>query len=493
MSRTYRIVLPLLALWLIGWIVMSWAAIQDDALIHLRYADNLLRTHQVTYDGVHASYGASSLLYVHLLALLSAFTSSVNLPRAVSSCAHLLLFAGMALVLLRLIPARATLARLLGLMLLYILATPSSVRWLDDGMETGLGLCFTAALCWAASSRAVTSAPVYFAWTALAFFAVLLRPELALLCLIVSAMAVSANPRHWWRSSHVLLGCGLAFLLVFIKMHALFPDAALAKANRSWLEVLSSTVNILAGSMSFGLGLLLLWLLTLTFVCRARCRMPQVILANSVFPVVLLLATLKGQQVQGARYLVWAYFFSTLWNILELAQSDSRLQSSRAISIATALFVLLLAVLPFEASAMAHVLRARAHTLASFEADHLDVLHNQSGVAFDVGYIGYFSRANICDLAGLVNGRAAAMSNSHDRAIACINSHPDFLFLRPDQFFAMAPSLQMDRWAVCSHYDFVNLRRPDTHYLLLPSASAAETCEKISPGVKTQPAASLPH
>src|SRR6202789_1876492 len=112
MNKTYRIVVPLMAAWLVACIVFSWPSILDDALIHLRYADNLLRTHHITYDGVHPNYGVSSLLYVALLALLrGTITSSPTLPRGVSSVAHLLLFCGMAVLLARSIPRQSSRVR----------------------------------------------------------------------------------------------------------------------------------------------------------------------------------------------------------------------------------------------------------------------------------------------------------------------------------------------------------------------------------------------
>jgi hypothetical protein len=107
MNRSYRIVVPLMAIWLLACIVWSWAFILDDALIHLRYADHLLHTHQITYDGIHPNYGVSSLLYVSLLAVLRNFITSPNLPRGVSSVAHLLLFCGMGVLLARAIPRQA--------------------------------------------------------------------------------------------------------------------------------------------------------------------------------------------------------------------------------------------------------------------------------------------------------------------------------------------------------------------------------------------------
>src|SRR5580698_6501834 len=112
MNKIYRIVVPLMAVWVAICIALTWASILDDAMIHLRYAENLLRTHEITYDGVHPNYGVSSLLYVSLLAVLRNFTVSSNLPRGVSSFVHLVLFGGIAVILWRSIPRRASYARL---------------------------------------------------------------------------------------------------------------------------------------------------------------------------------------------------------------------------------------------------------------------------------------------------------------------------------------------------------------------------------------------
>src|SRR3984885_6663193 len=190
-NRAYRLVVPLLALWLVVWIALSWAGVQDDGFIHLRYADNLFRTHLISYDGVHPNYGASSLLYVYLLAFLRAFTSSPTLPRVVSSFAHFLLFSGLVLLFLRAIPRESHLARLLGLITLILFAAPSGVRWLHDGMETGLALCFVSLICWVTFRQSVGTTVTgvqYLALVALGFLAVLLRIELILLCALSFAI-----------------------------------------------------------------------------------------------------------------------------------------------------------------------------------------------------------------------------------------------------------------------------------------------------------------
>ena len=58
-------------------IFLCWAGrheMLDDALIHLRYAAVLHDRHLISFDGVNPNYGASSLLYVGILALLRSAT-----------------------------------------------------------------------------------------------------------------------------------------------------------------------------------------------------------------------------------------------------------------------------------------------------------------------------------------------------------------------------------------------------------------------------------
>lgn len=505
-NRAYKFVLPLLGLWLAVWDFFSWAAIQDDALIHLRYADNLFRTHFITYDGIHPSYGASSLLYVHVLAFLSGFISSPNLPRGVASFMHAALFLITSVILVRFIPRESVRTRLLGLVLLFILVSPSAVRWLDDGMETGFALCFVALLCILAfrqSRRSATTPLQYLAFAVLAFFTVLLRTELSLLCGVIFAMLVwkqvfdSGDRQSSWigaivRSSHVLVGCLSALLFIVVTMHSLLPDTALAKSGTASLAAFHNAAVVIIGALTFGVGLLFLWLLTLFFLLRAGRFSIPTLFANLVFPAVLLLAATRGQEIQGARYLVWTYFFSVLWNLLELGspERDRPDRSPQSLGLIYAFILLLLIVLPFECKVMGTVLRTRVQTMKIFEGQHLDVLQGKQGIASDVGYIGYFSRAKICDIAGLVDGRAFARLTAKQRREACAASHPDFVFGNRGQIRQITDVAQGHDWQVCSHYDFGNVRTPDTHYLLLSGPTAAETCKAIS-GSPTSPLAEL--
>jgi hypothetical protein len=508
MNKTYRIVVLLMAAWLVACIVFTWASILDDALIHLRYADNLLRTHHITYDGIHPNYGASSLLYISLLALLSSFITSPNLPRGVSSVVHLLLFSGMAVLLARSIPRQSSRVRLLGLILLLLLIVPSAIRWLDDGMETGLVLCFTSLICWltfreSQRTSTATSARTYLGLVVLGFFTVMLRTELALLCAIAFAILAfkraSADPRPkslrtWCKaaltSSHLLVGNLLAMALIVFRMHALLPDTAVAKAHSddSLYKTLVAAAHAIGGGLSFGVGMLLLWLLTLFFLLHA-CRLSArrlslpLLFANAAFPLTLFLAGVRGQEIQGIRYLVWTLLFSILWNIFELAAADappnSRVeQDAPGRILSYALLALILIAQPLEFWLVYPILHDSAKLMAMIPHRHLDVLQGKLGVASDVGIIGYFTGANICDPDGLIDGREFARLTPHQRNVACAAQKPDFLYLDLNELGTFNVVMPFADWQVCGEYEMSGLRFKDTHYLIVPPSTAAQICRE---------------
>ena len=505
-DKAYRWAVPVLGLWLVTWIVLSWAGVQDDAFIHLRYADNLFQTHLITYDGVHPNYGASSLLYVYLLSFLRTFTATPDLPRIVSSCVHVLLIAGLVFLFLRAIPREAHLARLLGLITLVIFVAPSAVRWLDDGMETGLALCFVAMLCWFTYRQSTTPATTglqYLAFVILGFFTVLLRTELILLCglsfaiiawsrFFASEDKAQSNQRlhALLGSSHLLLGGVLAIAFIRLKMHVFLPDTALAKSDgtASWYIASYVTAKVLAGALSFGVGVFLLWLLTIFLLLRAGRFSITALFANLAFPVLFALAAMRGQQIQGARYFVWTFFFSILWNVLQLScvPPGDRVQTQSTSFTYCCFLALVLLALPFESRMLYPMLRGRAHLLKQFEGNHLENLQGKRGIALDIGLIGYFSRADICDMAGLVNGRDKARQTTQQRLVSCVATHPDFIFLDLGGIGYVANYLPINDWQVCSQYDFENVYQSNRHYLIVPRTTAPEVCKSIANTVPSE-------
>ena len=501
-ARLYWLVVAALASWLIAWIALSWPAIQDDALIHLRYADDLYSHHFITYDGVHPNYGASSLLYVALLALLRGATTSPDLPRAVSSVVHLLLFGGLALALGLNVPRQAKVAKLAALFLLTMLVMPSAVRWLDDGMETGLVVSLVVILAWLIHDDDGSWRRA-FMLGGVAFVAVMLRTELLLVCgvgfvilLLDRVASHSAEHISLRTASAIAVGAATAVGTILATMHVLLPDTALAKSHGIdyWFNPIHDTAVTLTGAFSFGDGMLVFWLLTLGLVAARPGLSLRTALANCFCPVVLALSSLRGQEIQGVRYFAWTFVFSIVWNILELSReienSTSVLKVERRGVVLIYIFAGILAVeLPMESLAMRRVLSRRSETMRTFEAQHLEVLRERRGVASDIGYIGYFTGAKICDLAGLVNGRAAARLTSEERVHACAGTKPEFMFLNDSQIRSMAAVMEMTDWKICGEYDFTNVRSPDKHYLLTGPEITDRVCRAT--GRQPRPVAAL--
>jgi hypothetical protein len=497
--KTYRALAILFSAWLLLCVVVSWPAMQDDAFIHLRYAANLLQYHLISYDGTHPDYGTSSLLYVVLLASLREFVRSPVLPRAVSSFFHLVLFGGLVWSFPRALKSAPRLAWSFAVLLLATLVTPMAIRWLDDGMETSLTLCLIALLAFATSrlchSRNISNRSAIWLF-ALGLIATLTRVEFLLLFGVASvtlflarrslrkAEARASTPsdrlRLACRSAAPLLGSLVAALIIRITMHALIPDTAIAKTDGigGWYGTLHAILSVLVSSLSFGMLLALFWALTLVALLAYKRRIPlAVIAANSLFPVTVALATLRGQQVQGIRYFAWTLLFPILWNTLELrftspAPAPSTERSFRLATVALAAALILL--LPVESWLLYGLFRARSRSLAEFRAQHLDRLSDMQFVAFDVGYIGYFTNAPLCDMAGLVNGRVRASMTFHQRVTQCVAEHPQVAFVSQFSLADLNDSLDLSDWSICSTYDFANLRASDLHYLIAsPSATPA--------------------
>jgi hypothetical protein len=130
------------------------------------------------------------------------------------------------------------------------------------------------------------------------------------------------------------------------------------------------------------------------------------------------------------------------------------------------------------------MLKSRSTLLRQFESDHFERLEGKRGVANDVGLIGYFSRAQIWDLAGLVNGREKAREKTTERIAGCAASHPEFLFLSPTTIEGIRPLLASNDWQVCSrYYDYKNVKTWKRVYLLIPRAVAPKVCKEVSNSV----------
>jgi hypothetical protein len=376
------------------------------------------------------------------------------------------------------------------------------VRWLDDGMETGLAVLLAIWLTWMVHGMAMTGRDSQPGWgqrlglACPAFLAVLLRTELLLLCAVMSAIVLAGRrgragvagvkrilAESGVAAASILTGAAIAAGVIFGSMHVLLPDTAVAKAHGigEWFHPVHDTAVALVGAFSFGAGILVFWLLTLLAPIW-RGITAATLLANCFCPVVVALSALRGQEIQGVRYLAWTFFCSIAWNILELGEAWSEERGAPdatdrwGAALLYGFLALLVLEMPFESIAMHRVMTHRAATERLFEAEHLEVLRARRGVASDIGFIGYFTGAEICDLAGLVNGRAAARLTSAQRVAACAGTSPEFLYGNKSQLESMAKVMDLAGWQVCGQYGFANVRTEDVHYLAVRPGLAAEVC-----------------
>ncbi len=446
------------------WIAAIWAAIQcwvgryamlDDALIHLRYAAILHDRHRISFDGIHPNYGTSSLLYVAILALLRALTHSALLPKAVS----LLAYAG----LLTLVYRIARINRL-AIALFFVLVSPFAIRWLTDGMETGLvGL-----LAVAFAMLLFRSAPPL-ALAAIALLLALLRVDLTLL--VAFAVLVFIDRRDWLRAIALCAGSGFGLLFIRVAMGHLLPDTAIAKEGVPFTAVLATTVHEFAATGSFGLGLLLLWALSAAAAARADRRLAWIV--NLPFPVLVFMAAAKGQQMNGIRYVIAALLFSIAWNMLLAGASFQ----PRPVLLSVFLCALALCWI-VEFPIVLRIDRGRSQTFLDMRSAHLDRLHGP-GIAADVGFIGYFSQAPICDMNGLINGREAALLPYRQRSQACFAANPSFMFLTQLQLGTIDEIANIDThtdWFDCGSVVFTNVNSTDRHWLLVRRADYPTGC-----------------
>ncbi len=490
-----------LLVWLLVWIWISWPYSLDDALIHLRYADHLLHRHHITYDGVHDSFGTSSLLYVFLLAALRSVWTSPMLPRVVSSVVDVAFFVLLAWVLYRSLrrPEPSWLPVLLAVALLAVLVAPSAVRWTDDGMETSL--VFLDALWGVLLLRRLLAAPraptlLQAEAFVFGFLTVLLRVELLSLAVCVSAMAVlslgrrpeSAGPRAFagerlWAAALPALGGAAGAGLIVLTMHALLPDTALAKAfgAGAWRDTLHMAAVTLASSCSFGMGLLVLWLLSLLALLLLDRLHVADLAGNLLFPAILGASAARGQAIQGIRYFGWTMFFPLLWNLLRLADllpaHRPRLPERLLNASVILLLIALVPAFAWESGTFHRLFAGRGQALDRFRGEpSLARLHGVPGIAEDVGFVGYFTQGDICDPYGLVNGRAAARLNYQQRLEHCMALHPRFAF-GSDGFLHKVQSFQnLAGWFVCGAYPFENVRSHDVHFLVMEPAEARQAC-----------------
>ena len=472
----------------------------DDSFIHLRYAHYLRTQGFLTFDGIHKSGGCSSLLYVGLLSVFEGWASTPFLPKLFSVAVYVVVLAAV-LIFGQRTAGQDTRRLWVGLFVLFI--SPMAFRWLCDGMETGCTVLLALILGRVSCARAPgpdRSVGWYALLVVLGFLTVMLRVELSLLIAVASIAApllavertapcrpnLKALFAIAQRESHLAVGGCLAVMATLYLRGHLLPDSAVAKAaGHVVVGQLWGVARAFSASFSFGLGLLAIWVYSLLVLLKAgapRHHAASSLVANSVLPVILAATVIRGQYVHGVRYFLWPVVFMIVWNLSALSRMRFHEESLAGWSwpkrfgseFALASIASLGLVWAAEAQAVQRIARDTSRTLVEMRRDRLDALEDTLGVAVDVGSISYFSKARICDPAGLVNGRKMAQMSFEERAKYCVAQSPAFAYVNATQIGELSPLMNFDSWRLCREYRLSNVDQIDVHYLLLRPDIAAK-------------------
>jgi len=486
-----RLAVLVLAVTAVTYLWLSRLLFLDDAFIHLRIAHGLLAHGFYSFNGDRPAYCSSSPLFTGLLALFSFVYSGDYLPKIVDVVVYGGLFAMLAR---RLVAVRTAVAQWLSLAFLAAAASPLAMRWLTDGMETGLsGL--VAVLLGAAAYEVYCESlrpgiARLVAYGVLAGLAVTLRIEFCFLVAMIGVASLTAYRRVGFSASAIALGTGAALGLgaIYATLGSLLPDTAIAKAHAlaafTPLEAAIITFgDVLKGhaaASSFGVLMVVAGGVSALLAARSARNRSFVIVLNSGFLLLLALIAWRQQAIQGYRYFVFIEFFLLTFNIAVLdrpsANSDvsavvaaSRQSSPRLAVLAGIVGLAFIGWQAFDLSRLYTITAGRSASLEKFETVDLHDLYGSYGIAWDVGMIGYFSRATILDGNGLVNGREVARMAPAERLRSFVTEHPiRFVFVGDSQIAALHDVLDVSGWRARETFDFPNFSgRPDRHYLLV--------------------------
>ncbi|HEX2115752.1 MAG TPA: hypothetical protein VHM01_15215 [Alphaproteobacteria bacterium] len=465
---------------------MLWYArfhLLDDALIHLRLAELLLTHGFVTTNGQAVSFGTSSPVFLLLTAGLHAAIESDLTTKAISVAAYLTFVAGLVALAWR----SAALERAWWLALALATLSPMGIRWLSDGMETSLSALLALAL-GITAIRAETRGSLDALWLWLLAAAIVgTRVEAILLVLVASAtMAARSNLRG---AAALAAGGATGLTILWAIFGSILPDPALAKATGLAMPAasLAGFATSLAGGMGFAVGLLALWLAGAAINFRTRSAARAVILLPNLALLALwCIVAARGQFVQGIRHLLAPLVFMIAANAALLRAVDFRDLRARVATAprqALAWTVAGVIGLGFTAELVKFhaIVESRTAAFLEMRALQLAALEDAEGIAWDVGHLMYFTKAQVCDVSGVVNGRQAAMAPESQRLANCLQRDVEFVFVTPDnaaELIERSGSRFAD-WPVCGQYLFQNVSTTSPHFLAVAPARAAQICPRL--------------
>lgn len=440
----------------------------DDALIHVRSAELLLQGQVSTVD--------SSPVFLLLTAGGLALGGSFYVTKLLSLASYIALV-GLVLVQACRDPHPVIRALLFGFGALIL--SPFGVKWLTDGMETSLAVLAAVALAGTLEDdgrRSLRSA-------AYASLCVAVRPELAGLVVVVAiGQLLRGRPRL---AIGALAGALAALAAIDAVFGGVWSDAAVAKLRHAYTgeEFVVLLASLAAGAGILGVGLFAAWL-GLIFLAvplvRNRQAWPPLLGALSL-PLVLGVIALRGQAVEGIRPLLPFLAFSLACLVLCLRYRDKPPIAPRAVAAVLALIVI--GGWLVDGPAFARITRQQADSLEAMRTRDWTPLRGHTGVAWDVGYLAYFTGTPICDVQGLINGAGFARLPITDRLKRCAEV-AEFAFVDLARFRILATALDTTGWRLCDRFDFGHRKASLSVYLIVsPSLAHEPLCNGAAPRV----------
>ena len=469
-----------------------WAArlfFQDDAFIHLRIARSLVDLGFYSFNGDRPAYCTSSVLYTTLLAIASRLSSSPLLPKVIG----IVIYAGLFIALaMRFFAARNVRTRALFLLFLAGVASPLGVRWLTDGMETGLAGLLALGLAAAAVDICSSAArqgdpPRYkaFLYLILGVAATTLRIEFGFIIALIAAGSLLQFGRAGVNRLPVSLALGglLGLVVIYMVFGTLLPDTAIAKSRPAaglpgvadFVATLSDAAKAHIAASSFGVLILGSWLYSTVWAVRHSACRRFAWVVNAGLPVLLVLIAWRQQAIQGYRYFVFIEFFLLYTNIrlLDLAPARPAPEQRHppwARWTAAAIILLVLGAWQiFDLQRLQIMSNGRGASFERFERANLADLKGTYGIAWDVGLIGYFTQAKILDVGGLVDGHEIARMSRDERLRLFASSRPvRFVFGNAAQLDQLHGIVDLRNWVNRGTFDFPNFGgNLDRHFLLV--------------------------
>jgi hypothetical protein len=277
---------------------------------------------------------------------------------------------------------------------------------------------------------------------------------------------------------------GLAAVAVLYGVFgSLLSDAAVAKLRYGYslTEFLELLAGVAAGAGLLGVGLALAWFGLVAVTIRAWRTEPALLLGELSFLPVLVAIAVRGEAVEGIRPLLPFLAFSLACGVALVRRCVP--PSPLRARVLMPLAVVAVGVWTVDAVAFERIVSVQARSMEAMRTRDWSALRGHTGVAWDVGYLAYFTQAPVCDAQGLIDGRAFAHLSLPDRLQHCAQV-ADFAFVDPARFHILTTALDMNGWRVCGRFDFAHRRGPVNVYLIVAPQLAHEPfCPASAPRI----------